>query len=111
MQVLRRAAVVAALALPMAATPASAQKYHFDFGVDGGYSWYSKSLGVVFTDYRGLKVKEIQQLRRDVRAFRIRPARALSSLRDGGGNRSHFGRKTRSGAGIENGEPHGLAER
>jgi large subunit ribosomal protein L10 len=29
--------------------------------------WYSKSSGVVFTDYRGLKVKEIQQLRSDLR--------------------------------------------
>ena len=28
---------------------------------------YSKSVGVVFTDYRGLKVKEVQQLRRDLR--------------------------------------------
>jgi hypothetical protein len=45
MQVLRRAAVVAALALPMAALPASAQRYHFDFGVNGGGSWYTPSLG------------------------------------------------------------------
>jgi len=44
MRVLRRAAVVAALALPMAALPASAQRYHFDFGVNGGGSWYSNSL-------------------------------------------------------------------
>jgi len=29
--------------------------------------WYSKASGVVFTDYRGLKVKEIQQLRADLR--------------------------------------------
>jgi len=29
--------------------------------------WYSKASGVVFTDYRGLKVQEIQQLRRDLR--------------------------------------------
>jgi len=29
--------------------------------------WYSKSSGVVFTDYRGLKVKEIQALRADLR--------------------------------------------
>jgi large subunit ribosomal protein L10 len=29
--------------------------------------WYSKSRGVVFTDYRGLKVKEIQALRADLR--------------------------------------------
>jgi large subunit ribosomal protein L10 len=29
--------------------------------------WYSKASGVVFTDYRGLKVKEIQALRSDLR--------------------------------------------
>ena len=29
--------------------------------------WYAKSSGVVFTDYRGLKVKEIQALRSDLR--------------------------------------------
>ena len=29
--------------------------------------WYSKSVGVVFADYRGLKVKEMQQLRRNLR--------------------------------------------
>lgn len=29
--------------------------------------WYAKSSGVVFTDYRGLKVKEIQALRADLR--------------------------------------------
>ena len=28
---------------------------------------YSKAVGVVFTDYRGLKVKEIQNLRRNLR--------------------------------------------
>ena len=45
MHVLRRAAVFAALALPMAVAPASAQKYHFDFGVNAGYSFYTPSLG------------------------------------------------------------------
>ena len=35
--------------------------------IEQAKEWYSKSIGVVFTDYRGLKVKEIQQLRRDVR--------------------------------------------
>jgi len=29
--------------------------------------WYSKSSGVVFTDYKGLKVKELQALRSDLR--------------------------------------------
>lgn len=29
--------------------------------------WYSQSLGFVFTDYRGLKVKEMQSLRRELR--------------------------------------------
>ncbi len=30
--------------------------------------WYAKSKGVVFADYRGLSVKQVQQLRRDLRA-------------------------------------------
>lgn len=36
--------------------------------IEQAKEWYSKSLGVVFTDYRGLKVKEMQALRRDLRA-------------------------------------------
>lgn len=36
--------------------------------IEQAKEWYSKSIGVVFTDYRGLKVKEMQQLRRDLRA-------------------------------------------
>jgi len=36
--------------------------------IEQAKEWYSKSVGVVFTDYRGLKVKEIQQLRRDLRS-------------------------------------------
>jgi large subunit ribosomal protein L10 len=36
--------------------------------IDQAKEWYSKSSGVLFTDYRGLKVKELQQLRRDLRA-------------------------------------------
>ena len=36
--------------------------------IEQAKEWYSKSVGVVFTDYRGLKVKEIQALRRDLRA-------------------------------------------
>jgi large subunit ribosomal protein L10 len=36
--------------------------------IETAKDWYSKSVGVVFTDYRGLKVKEIQQLRRDLRS-------------------------------------------
>ena len=36
--------------------------------IEQAKEWYSKSVGVVFTDYRGLKVKEMQQLRRDLRA-------------------------------------------
>ena len=35
--------------------------------IEQAKDWYSKSVGVVFTDYRGLKVKEVQQLRRDLR--------------------------------------------
>src|SRR5690349_21023351 len=36
--------------------------------IEQAKEWYSKSVGVVFTDYRGLKVKEMQALRRDLRA-------------------------------------------
>jgi large subunit ribosomal protein L10 len=36
--------------------------------IEQAKEWYSKSVGVVFADYRGLKVKEMQQLRRDLRA-------------------------------------------
>jgi len=35
--------------------------------IEQAKEWYSKSSGVVFTDYRGLKVKELQQLRADLR--------------------------------------------
>jgi large subunit ribosomal protein L10 len=35
--------------------------------IEQAKEWYSKSSGVVFADYRGLSVKEMQQLRRDVR--------------------------------------------
>jgi large subunit ribosomal protein L10 len=35
--------------------------------IEQAKEWYSQSVGVVFTDYRGLKVKEIQALRRDLR--------------------------------------------
>ena len=36
--------------------------------IEQAKEWYSKSLGVVFTDYRGLKNKEMQDLRRNLRA-------------------------------------------
>lgn len=35
--------------------------------IEQAKEWYSKASGVVFTDYRGLKVKELQALRRDLR--------------------------------------------
>jgi len=35
--------------------------------IEQAKEWYSKSSGVVFTDYRGLKVKELQALRADLR--------------------------------------------
>jgi large subunit ribosomal protein L10 len=35
--------------------------------IEQAKEWYSKSAGVVFADYRGLSVKELQQLRRDLR--------------------------------------------
>lgn len=36
--------------------------------IEQAKEWYDKSLGVVFTDYRGLSVKQLQSLRRDLRA-------------------------------------------
>lgn len=35
--------------------------------IESAKEWYSKAAGVVFTDYRGLTVKEVQQLRRELR--------------------------------------------
>jgi len=36
--------------------------------IDQAREWYERSNGVLFADYRGLKVKEIQKLRADLRA-------------------------------------------
>ena len=36
--------------------------------IEQATEWYTKSSGVVFTDYKGLKVKELQELRRTLRA-------------------------------------------
>jgi large subunit ribosomal protein L10 len=36
--------------------------------IERAKEWYSKSTGVFFTDYKGLTVKEMQQLRKDLRA-------------------------------------------
>jgi large subunit ribosomal protein L10 len=36
--------------------------------IEQAQEWYRRSKGVVFTDYRGLKVKEMQQLRANLRA-------------------------------------------
>jgi large subunit ribosomal protein L10 len=36
--------------------------------IEQATEWYSRSAGVIFTDYRGLKVKEMQQLRANLRA-------------------------------------------
>lgn len=36
--------------------------------IEEAKDWYAKSKGLVFTDYRGLKVKEIQELRRQIRS-------------------------------------------
>src|SRR5262245_58514745 len=44
MQVLRRAAIAMALALPLATLPLTAQKYRWDFNVNGGFSWLSGDL-------------------------------------------------------------------
>jgi large subunit ribosomal protein L10 len=35
--------------------------------IEQAKEWYSKSAGVIFADYRGLTVKEMQKLRRDLR--------------------------------------------
>src|SRR5690606_39674632 len=46
MKVLLRVAAVAAFVVPLlVASPASAQHYRVDFGLNGGYSWYSALLG------------------------------------------------------------------
>ncbi len=34
--------------------------------IEQAKDWYSRASGVVFTDYRGLKVKELQQLRKEL---------------------------------------------
>jgi len=36
--------------------------------IEQAKEWYSKSSGIVFTDYRGLKVKELQELRANLRS-------------------------------------------
>ncbi|MCB8932718.1 MAG: 50S ribosomal protein L10 [Fimbriimonadaceae bacterium] len=36
--------------------------------IETAKGWYSKSVGLVFTDYRGLKVREMQELRRNLTA-------------------------------------------
>jgi large subunit ribosomal protein L10 len=36
--------------------------------IEQAKEWYSKSVGVVFTDYSGLKVKQLQELRRTLRS-------------------------------------------
>ena len=35
--------------------------------IEQAREWYSKSVGVVFTDYRGLSVKDLQNIRNDLR--------------------------------------------
>lgn len=35
--------------------------------IEQAKEWYAKSSGIVFTDYRGLKVKELQELRKNLR--------------------------------------------
>jgi hypothetical protein len=44
MKPLFRAAVAAAVLAPFAVTPAEAQRYRFDVGVNGGFAWYTESL-------------------------------------------------------------------
>lgn len=45
MRMLGRVALTTALLVPMVAAPVAAQNYRWDFGVNGGYSWYRAMLG------------------------------------------------------------------
>jgi hypothetical protein len=44
MRKLSRVGLAAALLVPVVAAPATAQSWRFDFGVNGGYSWYSNAM-------------------------------------------------------------------
>jgi hypothetical protein len=44
MGMIGRVAITTALLVPMVAAPVTAQNYRWDFGVNGGYSWYSGML-------------------------------------------------------------------
>ena len=44
MQVLRRAALIVAIGLPLSSVPLTAQFYRWDFNVNGGYSWLTGKL-------------------------------------------------------------------
>lgn len=55
---------VCQLALKQNAMPTAEKAQTIELAKD----WYSKSKGVVFTDYRGLSVKQVQKLRSDLRA-------------------------------------------
>jgi opacity protein-like surface antigen len=44
MRMFNRGAFAAAALAAMVASPASAQQYRWDFGIKGGYSWYTQSL-------------------------------------------------------------------
>ena len=51
MRKLNRVALTAALLVPVVAAPLAAQRYRADFGVNGGYSWYSNAMS---SDVTGL---------------------------------------------------------
>src|SRR5262245_47360636 len=44
MRVLHRAAITLAFALPFSTMPLAAQRYHWDFGVNAGFSWMASHL-------------------------------------------------------------------
>lgn len=53
MRKFNRVALTAALLVPVVAAPAAAQSWRFDFGVNGGYSWYSNAMGSEETGLTG----------------------------------------------------------
>lgn len=57
MKVLVRVAAAAAMMVPLVASPADAQHYRVDFGLNGGYSWYSAALGNDETGVEDLDVR------------------------------------------------------
>jgi hypothetical protein len=57
MRIVNRVALTAALLVPLVAAPAAAQRYRADFGVNGGFSWYSSALSEDVTGLTDDKVR------------------------------------------------------